>query len=319
MKKVLITGGTGFIGSEVCKELCSNNFQVVELGRTASGYSSEFFRADLNDLPAVFELIRDVDVVIHIAARAHVMHESASDSSLLYMSINCQTTLDLANQAAEAGVKRFIFISTVKVNGESSYAGHPFRFDDKPNPRDSYSLSKADAEQGLKEIAQKTNMDVVIIRPPLVYGPGVKANFSAMMNLAKKNLPLPLGAIHNKRSLVALTNLVDLIITCIKHPKAANQVFLVSDDKDVSTTELLKMMTHAFGKKPRLVPLPMSWLMLLGRLTCKKAVVDRLCSNLQVDITHTKETLDWKPPITLEEGIKLCVLPIFRKRLNGGD
>ena len=319
MKKVLITGATGFIGSEVCKALCSNNFQVVELGRRATGYSSEFFRADLNDLPAVFELTRDVDVVVHIAARAHVMHESALDSSLLYMSINCQTTLDLAKQAAQAGVKRFIFISTVKVNGESSHAGHPFRFDDKPNPTDSYSLSKADAEQGLKEIAQKTGMDVVIIRPPLVYGPGVKANFSAMMNLAKKNLPLPLGAIHNKRSLVALTNLVDLIITCIEHPKAANQVFLVSDDKDVSTTELLKMMTHAFGKKPRLVPIPMSWLILLGRLTFKKAVVDRLCNNLQVDITHTKEILDWKPPITLEEGIKLCTLPISGNFLGDVD
>lgn len=149
-------------------------------------------------------------------------------------------------------------------------------------------------------------MEVVIIRPPLVYGPGVKANFAAMMNLARKNLPLPLGAINNKRSLVALDNLVDLIVTCIDHPKAANQTFLVSDDHDVSTTELLTMMTHVCGKNPRLLPVPVSWLKLVGKLTRKQAVIDRLCGNLQVDITHTKETLGWNPPISVEEGIRRC-------------
>jgi len=220
--------------------------------------------------------------------------------------VNSLGTLNLACQAAKAGVSRFIFISTVKVNGERTEKDKPFRFNNPSMPEDAYGISKSEAEFGLRALSKQTGMEVVIIRSPLVYGPGVKANFAAMMKLASKNLPLPLGAIHNKRSLVALDNLVDLIVTCIDHPKAANETFLVSDDQDVSTTELLNKMTVAAGKKPWLIPVPMKLIQLGAAVLGKKAVADRLCGNLQVDISHTKEVLGWTPPIMLEQGLARC-------------
>jgi len=250
--------------------------------------------------------MQNVGVIVHIAARVHVMADTVADPLDEYRAVNVAGTLNLARQAAASGVKRFVFVSSIKVNGEATSESKAFRYDDTPTPEDPYSISKAEAESGLKQISAQTGMEVVIIRPPLVYGPGVKANFAAMMKLARINLPLPLGAIHNKRSLVALDNLVDLIVTCIEHPNAANQTFLVSDDQDVSTTELLQMMTRATGKTPRLIPVSVRWLKLVGKLTGKQAVVDRLCGNLQVDISHTKDTLGWAPPVTVEEGIARC-------------
>jgi nucleoside-diphosphate-sugar epimerase len=273
-------------------------------GRSKPEHECIFFKGELDNKTDFSQTLEGIDVVIHCAARAHVMNDTETE---LYEQINTLATLSLAKQAAALGAKRFIFISTIKVNGESTLEGGPFRFSDKQNPSDPYGISKANAEIGLQEIAAKTGMAVVIIRPPLVYGPGVKANFAAMLKLAKKNLPLPLGAIHNKRSLVAVENLVDLVLTCIDHPAAANQTFLVSDDCDVSTTELLRLMTLAAGKKPILLPIPVSWLKAVASLAGKQSVIDRLCGNLQVDISHTKQTLGWKPPITLEEGITQCV------------
>jgi nucleoside-diphosphate-sugar epimerase len=273
-------------------------------GRSKPEHECIFFKGELDNKADFSQALEGIDVVIHCAARAHVMNDTETE---LYEQINTLATLSLAKQAAALGAKRFIFISTIKVNGESTLDGSAFRFDDKQNPSDPYGISKANAEIGLLELAAKTDMEVVIIRPPLVYGPGVKANFAAMLKLAKKNLPLPLGAIHNKRSLVAVENLVDLVLTCIDHPAAANQTFLVSDDCDVSTTELLKLMTLVSGKKPILLPIPVSWLKALAGLAGKQAVIDRLCGNLQVDISHTKQTLGWKPPITLEQGIAKCI------------
>jgi nucleoside-diphosphate-sugar epimerase len=300
-----LSGYTGLVGGALLARLKAA--KVIVFGRTAlSTHSSQF--TELQDNYDFGQAFDGIDTFIHAAARVHVMHEQVTDPLTAFREVNTAGTLNLARQAAAAGVKRFIFISSIKVNGESTTDNQAFRFDDMPNPEDPYGISKAEAEVGLKQIATETNMEVVIIRPPLVYGPGVKANFAAMLNLAKKNLPLPLGAIHNKRSLVALDNLVDLIVTCIDHPKAANQTFLVSDDKDVSTTQLLQMMTLAAGKKPRLVPVPISWLKFAGKLIGKQAVVDKLCGNLQVDISHTKTTLGWAPPITVEEGIKRCFI-----------
>ena len=303
--RILLTGFSGFVGTRLISELGSR--ELALLGRhQPSKLAFPFFRTELNTVSDYSEALSDVSVLIHCASRVHMMNESVPNPLMSYREINTFGTLNLARQAAEAGVKRFIFISTIKVNGESTSEFNVFRHDDKVNPEDAYGISKTEAEIGLNQIATQTEMEVVIIRPPLVYGPGVKANFAAMMKLAKKNLPLPLGAIHNKRSLVALDNLVDLIVTCIDHPNAANQTFLVSDDQDVSTTELLQLMTRAAGKKPWLLPVPISWLRFVGKLTGKSAVIDRLCGNLQVDITHTKETLGWKPPITVEEGIRRC-------------
>jgi nucleoside-diphosphate-sugar epimerase len=306
-KKILVTGATGFVGCRVLELLSKSDSKLVAFGRTAPANGCDFVKGELTNSANYSDAVRGCNVVIHIAGRAHVMTEDKEQSLGLYREINVFATLALAQKAAAAGVNRFIFISSVKVNGEKTKNGHPFVSDDEPKPEDPYGISKYEAEMGLKKIAAETGMEIVIIRPPLVYGPGVKANFAAMLNLAKKNLPLPLGAIYNKRSMVALDNLVDLIITCIDHPKAANQTFLVSDDCDVSTTELLQLMIRTTGGTPRLIPVPMSWLRVLGKLTGKQAIIDRLCGNLQLDITHTKQTLGWKPPITLREGINRCV------------
>ena len=303
--KVLITGFSGFVGNYLVTQL--NSYDLVILGRKKHDrFAYPFFRSELNANSDYSLALQGVELIIHSAARVHMMNEHATDPLAAFREVNTFGTLNLARQAAAVGVKRFIFLSSIKVNGESTLNDKPFRYDDVPKPEDAYGVSKAEAEAGLKQIAAETGMEVVIIRPPLVYGPGVKGNFAAMLELAQKNLPLPLGAIHNKRSVVALDNLVDLIVTCIDHPKAANQTFLVSDDQDISTTELLKLITRATGEKPRLLPVPMSWLKLTGKLTGKQSVVDRLCGNLQADISHTKQTLGWTPPLTLEKGIARC-------------
>jgi UDP-glucose 4-epimerase len=301
---ILLTGATGFIGKAVLKQLPAE--QVVVFGRTAPEQPLAAFHAGEINASTEFEAaLKGVEVVIHTAARVHMMDEPSAHPLEEFRQINTQGTLNLATQAAQAGVKRFIFISSVKVNGERS-DHRIFRYDDHPAPEDAYSQSKAEAEAGLLQLAKQTGLEVVIIRPPLVYGPGVKANFASLLNLAKKNLPLPLGAIHNKRSMVALDNLTDLIITCIHHPAAANQIFMVSDDKDISTTELLQLLTRAAGKKPRLLPVPQKYLIAAAALFGKKTVADRLCGSLQVDISHTKNTLNWTPPLTVEEGIQRC-------------
>ena len=215
-----------------------------------------------------------------------------------------QGTLNLARQAAAAGVRRFVFVSSIKVNGEVTQLGRPFTADDAPAPLDAYGVSKMEAEEGLRAIASQTGMEVVIVRPALVYGPGVKANFAAMMRWLRRGVPLPLGAIHNQRSLVALDNLVDLIVTCLTHPAAANQTFLVSDGEDVSTTELLRRMGQALSRPARLIPVPVSWLKLAAAMVVKPDVAQRLCASLQVDIEKTRRLLGWTPPLSLDEGLR---------------
>ena len=231
------------------------------------------------------------------------MHESASDPLSEFRKVNVESTLHLARIAASASVKRFIFISSIKVNGEQTQPGQPFRATDTPSPQDPYGISKMEAEIGLRAIARETGMEVVIIRPPLVYGPGVKANFASMVKWLQRGVPLPLGAIHNRRSLVALDNLVDLIVTCIHHPAAANQTFMVSDGEDVSTTELLQRMGDALGKPARLLPVPQSVLEWGARLAGKPELAQRLFSSLQVDIDATRQILGWAAPVSLEQGL----------------
>ncbi len=297
--KIILTGASGFVGSEIKNKIPKE--KLILLGRRNSDEQYEFVFSNLDKDWQYSNVFENVACVIHCAARAHIMHDEIDNSYDLYHQINVDGTLNLAKQAAINGVKRFIYISSIKVNGESTAKAAKFTERSIPSPEDAYGLSKLTAENRLRELSINSGMEVVIIRPPLVYGPGVKANFASMMGLLSKGLPLPLGAVKNKRSMVALDNLVDLIITCIDHPKAANQTFLVSDDQDVSTTELLQKMAHAFGKKARLIPIPMSWIQGAASLLGKKAVADRLCGSLQVDITHTKETLGWKPPVTMEQ------------------
>jgi nucleoside-diphosphate-sugar epimerase len=307
--KVLVTGASGFVGRAVWIRLngLSGVAAVGSVRRAGVFAEPNASLVTVGALSAQTDwsaALTGVHAVVHAAARVHVMQEAATDPLDEFRRVNVQGTLSLARQAAAAGVQRFIFISSIKVNGEATKLGVPFSADDIPSPMDPYGVSKMEAEQGLREIAAKTDMEVVIIRPPLIYGPGVKANFETMMRWLRRGVPLPLGAIRNKRSLVALDNLIDLILTCIVHPAAANQTFLVSDGEDVSTTSLLKRMGVVLGKPARLIPVPPTALQLGAKLFGRPAVAQRLCGSLQVDISKTRRLLDWTPPLSVEEGLR---------------
>lgn len=309
-KKILITGASGFVGRSVCAELLKQNLEI-RLALRANNFLLENVEvAIINQIDNDTDwstALRNVDVVIHLAARVHVMNEAAVDSMLKFRSVNVDGTMNLARQSVKAGVRRFIFISSIKVNGEQTTKDKPFTEDDVANPQDAYGLSKLEAEQGLLQLARETKIEVVIIRPPLVYGAGVRANFLSMLRAVKKGYPLPLGVIYNKRSFVYVENLVSLILRCINHPAAANEVFLVSDGYDLSTTELLQKCAFALGVKPKLIPVPPRVLELIASLTGKKDVIQRLCGNLQVDITKANKLLGWVPPISLEDGMRKTV------------
>ena len=252
--KVLVTGANGFIGRALCAHLQQGGHQVVAAVRRPCGLVNELVVDENGSTWA--QALTGCDAVVHLAGRAHVMHEDAVDPLQAFRAANVNASARLALLAARAGVRRFVFMSSIKVNGEATQPGHPFTADDVPAPLDPYGVSKLEAEQGLREIELQTGMEVVIVRPPLVYGPGVKANFAAMMRWVARGVPLPLGAIHNARSMVSLDNLVDLLVTCLKHPAAAGQTFLVSDGEDVSTTDLLRRTAQAMGKKALLLPVP---------------------------------------------------------------
>jgi len=303
---ILITGGSGFVGQALSQTLINSpGYKVVQAVRRTAGPSAarEVYIGDIDVHTSWEEAIKGVQAVIHVAARVHVMRDEANDPLAEFRKVNVAGTLNLARQAVAAGVKRFIFISSIKVNGEGSATGKPYTVNDVPAPIDAYGISKMEAEQGLRQIAEETGIEVVIIRPPLVYGPGVKANFLSMMRWVHKGIPLPLGAINNSRSLVSLDNLVDLILTCIDHPAAANQTFLVSDGEDLSTAELLRRVGAALGKPARLLPVPPKLLEFGASLLGKKAVAQRLLGSLQVDISHTCNALGWKPPVTVDEAL----------------
>jgi len=309
-RSILVTGGTGFLGASLVSYLAqTGTFSVkAPVRKPCDCFPASVEVLPIGDLDASTNwhpALAGVEVVVHTSARVHVMHETAQDALFEFRKVNVEGTLNLARQAIAAGVKRFIFISSIKVNGEATSQGKPYSADDEPAPVDAYGVSKMEAEQGLYQLARSTGMEVVVIRPVLVYGPGVKANFLSMMSWLHKGIPLPLGAIDNQRSLVALDNLIDLIVTCIDHPRAANQTFLVSDGEDVSISELLRKLAFALGKPPKLLPVP-AWLLrgtavLLGRRT----VSQRLLGSLQVDISKNRELLGWTPPVTLDEGLAM--------------
>lgn len=307
--RVLITGATGFVGGAVQRQLMNDSKIDVSVAVRSNSTSlpvESFYVSGLTSDTDWSAALQDKDLVIHCAARAHIMSDDASDPLSEYRRVNVDGTLNLARQAAKEGLKRFVFISSIKVNGEQTQPGQPFTSDDQPAPEDAYGQSKLEAEQGLQQIASEAGMELVIIRPPLVYGPEAKGNFSTMIKLVDKGLPLPLGAIHNKRSLIALDNLVDLVITCIDHPAAANQVFLAGDGQDLSTTELLRGVGNAMGKPARLIPVPAGMLMFGATLLGKKAAAQRFLGSLQVDISKARNVLGWEPPLTLEEGLRRC-------------
>lgn len=310
MNRILVTGTTGFIGKHLVYTL-KDKSETIAVTRSDSSDRISNVRYELiRNLDAYqcwVSIIENVDCIIHCAARVHVMDESSPNPLKAFREINVDGTLNLARQAARNGVKRFVFISSIKVNGESTQPENPFTENSKPNPLDPYGISKLEAEEGLKQISSETGMEYVIIRPVLIYGPGVKANFARLVNLVKKGIPVPLRLARNKRSLVSLDNLVDLIETCIRHPRAANKTFLASDGHDLSTSELISEIALCMNKRPALLPFPISILRLLGKCTGKSDIIARLTESLQVDISHTRKTLDWRPPYTVHESLQKTV------------
>ncbi len=307
--QILLTGASGFVGRAVQARLLIDGEHALRVALRRQAHASPVVLESIAAPALCFDsdwssAVDSIGAVIHCAARVHVMSDTASDPLVEFRKVNVEGSLNLARQAAAAGVKRFIFISSIKVNGEGTELGNPYKADDAPTPMDPYGISKMEAEQGLRALATATDMEVVIIRPVLVYGPGVKANFMNMMRWLHKGIPLPFGAIHNQRSLVALDNLVDLIVTCIDYPAAANQTFLVSDGEDLSTSELLRRMASALGKPARLLPVP-SWLLEAGaKMLGKSALSQRLCGSLHVDISKTRELLNWTPPVSVDEALR---------------
>jgi nucleoside-diphosphate-sugar epimerase len=301
--RILVTGGSGFIGRAVCERMTSGEFDIIPVVRSpgkAASASNYIVVPDIRPDTAWQEHLKRVDLIIHTAARVHAVNDEATDKLGGYRHTNVAGTLNLAQQASDAGVKRFVFLSSIKVNGDTTPHGKPFRADDQPDPGDAYGRSKYEAEVGLQQLSQASGMDVIIIRPPLVYGPGVKANFLAMMRWVHNGLPVPFGELENRRSLVALDNLIDLIKTCCVSPKAANRIFLVSDGEDISTTELLRRIGVALHKPARFLPLPPALLRTVAALTGKEGQVDRLLGSLQVDITETCRLLNWFPVVSME-------------------
>lgn len=307
MKTVLVTGANGFIGSALLRELSDNGYLLKGAVRSKSPclQRSNFEQVaapDISSCSQWLSLLQGVDVIVHLAARVHVMEETEQNPDALFKKVNLEGTKNLALQATEAGVKRFIYISTIKVNGERAESVLHSGMD--AVPQDPYAVSKWQAECTLLDIAEKTGLEVVIIRPPLVYGPGVKGNFLRLLKLVQKNLPIPLGDVINKRSMVYVANLCNLIKTCIHHPNAAGRMFLVSDNHDISTPDLIRLIAKELNHQEKLWSIPVSWLYAAARVFGKEAEVDRLCGSLQVDIEETMQLLSWRPPYTVQQGVQ---------------
>ncbi|WP_138512341.1 UDP-glucose 4-epimerase family protein [Rhodoferax bucti] len=312
---VILTGATGFIGSAFLGAAQQRSMKIRAVFR-CNEQARRFGDAKNPALvvPSIeadtdwSEALVGVDVVVHCAARVHVMHDASSDPLAEFYKVNVAGTLNLARQAALAGAKRFVFLSSIKVNGEKTQSGGPYSAHDVPAPEDAYGISKAEAEAGLRLLSLETGMEVVIIRPPLVYGPGVKGNFSSLMNWVSRGLPLPFGsATTNRRSFVGLDNLVDLILTCVDHPEAANQTLLVSDGEDLSTADLLRRIGKSLNRPARLIPVPVNILIIASRLLGKSSIAQRLLGSLQIDISNTCTLLNWKPPVSVDEGLRRAV------------
>lgn len=307
---ILLTGASGFLGSHLVNSIRTNDALRL-CGTARSSYVGLSFRyviiENISSTTDWSQALVGQQVVIHAAARVHIIKDVSSFPLTAFRAVNTEGTTHLARQAAAAGVKRFIFLSSIKVNGESTSDRAPFTAFDDRMPEDPFGQSKAEAEEQLLALGKETGMEIVIIRPPLVYGEGVKANFASLMKLVSKGIPLPFRAINqNKRSLVSVYNLVDLIKVCIDHPKAANQVFLVSDDDDISTSKMVSLMAKVHGKANLSLPVPVWCFKLAGKVLKKETKIDLLVGSLQLDIEHTKKTLNWTPPYSVEHGFKLA-------------
>lgn len=306
--RILVTGASGFVGRALVDRMLHDGLPVRATTRRNNFLVEPLLeQAIVPDMSMPFDwqvLLRSIDTVVHCAARVHVMHDIAADPLVEFRRTNVAGTMNLARQASIHRVRRFVFVSSIKVNGESTNLNQPFTADDVAKPVDAYGISKYEAEQSLRALGAETGMEIVIVRPVMVYGPGVKGNFLSMMRWLARGIPVPLGAVNNLRSLVALDNLVGLIVCCVHHPAAANQVFLASDGDDLSTTSLLRQTAHALHKSAWLLPVPVSMLRMAARALGKRAIAQRLLGSLQVDIAKTRDLLGWAPTVTVDEGLR---------------
>jgi len=305
-KTILVTGANGFVGSRLSAELAQRGKFVSRLVRPNSLMSDSSSTMIVKELTVDSDcsaMLNDIEIIIHLAARVHVMQDTSQNPLAEFLVVNFHTTVNLAQQAAVAGVKRFVYVSSAKVNGEHTEQGQRFSENDIPNPQDPYAISKWQAELALHEIGKKTGMQIVIVRPPLVYGGRVKANFLKLMWLVDKPLPLPLGNINNSRSMIYVDNLVDALIACATHPNASGQTYLVSDDEHLSTQALVRSLSTVLSKPDRVFPFPVWMLGFLARLVGKSDAVNRLTQSLVIDNSKIKSQLGWHPPFTLEQGL----------------
>lgn len=307
--RVLVTGANGFVGRALCSELLRQGHEVRAAVRSVENQTGVTTRYDFIVVGSVdektdwTEALSGIEVVIHLAARVHVMHDSAEDPLAAFRLVNTAGSDHLARSAANSGVRRLVYVSSIKVNGEETHAGQCYTELDMSLPQDPYGVSKWEAEQALQRIATETGLEVVIVRPPLVYGAGVKGNFIQMLRVLVKGIPLPLASVSNLRSLIYIGNFVAALLLCASHPAAAGQTYLVSDGEDLSTPDLLRQLGTALGRPARLLPCPASWLKLAGRLVGKASQMDRLLGSLQVDSGKIRRELDWHPPYTLSQGL----------------
>jgi UDP-glucose 4-epimerase len=308
-QKVLVTGPTGFIGRKLCADLRRRGYKVMAALHRQPDDGMQRGLTDESVVVGNIEAATDwsralegVDSIAHLAARVHVMREHVTDPLAAYRAVNTFGTAHLARSAAAAGVRRLVFVSSIKVNGETTTV-KPFTAHDQPGPMDAYATSKWEAEKALQQIGRETGLEVVIVRPPLVYGPGVKGNYLRLLRMVKRGIPMPFGSCNNKRSFVYLDNIVDLLVLCLTHAQASGHTFLVSDDEDLSTAELVTLLARTMETKPRLISMPPAWLEAAAKLVGKPGIYERLCGSLQLDIRHTCQHLQWAPPVSAEEGI----------------
>jgi UDP-glucose 4-epimerase len=315
--KILVTGATGFIGTQLSETLANSGHQVRDTARSVAPNCStthELITCDLESADNLDHLTTGCDAIVHLAGRAHVMSDNPATSESLYVSANVDVTRKLAQSAARTGVKRMILLSSVKVNGESTTINTPFTAQDIPNPQDPYGRSKTQAEQALWDVASGSELEGVVIRPPLVYGPGVRANFASLIGIVNRGIPLPLGSIRNKRSFISIDNLINCITTALQSSNAAGQTFLVSDGNDLSTPELIRSIASALHKSPMLIPFAPALLKLAATTAGKRSAYDRLCGSLTVDIASTKQNLSWTPPFTVQDSLQRTVDAFIQSR-----
>jgi nucleoside-diphosphate-sugar epimerase len=305
--RVLVTGANGLVGRQLLLELAAQQVSVRAAVRGVAqlpGTAERHAIADLESAPDWTEALRECDAVVHLAARVHMMRDRAADPAAAYQRVNTEATLGLARQAAAAGVRRFVFLSSIKVNGEVNRDGQPFRPADEAHPADPYAWSKHQAELGLRQLERESGLQVAIVRPPLVYGPGVKANFLRLLRAISRGRPLPLGRVHNRRSLVSVWNLADLLVRLALDPRAVGRTWMVSDGEDLSTPELITRLAAAMGREARLLPVPLGALRLGAALAGRGAELRRVLGTLTVDASDTRTLLQWSPPIGVDEGLR---------------